>query len=176
MAWNPSSDNLGTVNEGISVSHTITYSEIDPLTLLETTYPVTITAADTSPTISVSDNQIVGYYSDSFDYTVQHRTVDGELPIVNKFSELPSNVYEMVKYSPNTATTKTFSYTAVAKNGSTVVSTKTYTKTVSNNWTYNKMLLQKYVSGSGGEITLDTVTWINNSGVAVSWENNVNWI
>jgi len=143
MAWDPVSSSLGSVDENVNISHTITYT--DDLTL--TSYPVTITANEINPnTITVSGNSISGYYTDSFDNTITYRTEDGELPVVSKFSQIPvSELHEMVSYKASTITSKTFNYTAVAKDGSTVIATQVYSKTVTNNWTSGKNSLQEYV-------------------------------
>jgi len=143
MAWDPVSSSLGSVDENVNISHSITYT--DDLTLIS--YPVTITANEINPnTITVSGNSISGYYTDSFDNTITYRTEEGELPVVSKFSQIPiSELHEMVSYKASTITSKTFSYTAVAKDGSTVIATQIYTKTVTNNWTSGKNSLQQYV-------------------------------
>jgi len=143
MAWDPVSSSLGSVDENVNISHSITYT--DDLTL--TSYPVTITVNEINPnTITVFGNSISGYYTDSFDNTITYRTQDGELPVVSKFSQIPvSELHEMVSYKASTNTTKIFSYTAVAKDGSTVIATQVYTKTVTNNWTSGKNSLQEYV-------------------------------
>jgi hypothetical protein len=147
MAWIPSSTDLGSVDENVSFSHSITYEEIDPILLTTVSYPVTITANETNPSsILVSGNTISGYYFDSFDYSITYRTEDGELPVVTKFSSIPiSELHEMVSYKASLVSSKTFSYTAVAKNGSTIIATQVYTKTVTNNWTSGKNSLQQYV-------------------------------
>jgi hypothetical protein len=55
MAWTPSSTDLGSVNENVSISHTVTY--VDDMTM--TSYPVTITATETNPnTITISGNTL----------------------------------------------------------------------------------------------------------------------
>lgn len=143
MAWDPVSTSLGSVDESVSFSHSITYT--DDLTLIS--YPVTVTANEINPaTVSVSGNSISGYYTDSFDNTITYRTEDGELPVVSKFSQIPvSDLHEMVSYKASVVTSKTFSYTAVAKDGSNIVATQVYTKTVTNNWTSGKNSLQEYV-------------------------------
>lgn len=147
MPWIPSSTDLGSVDENVSFTHSITYTEIDPVLLTEVSYPVTIVANEVNPSsISISGNTLSGYYFDSFDYTITYRTEDGELPVVNKFSSIPvSNLHEMVSYKASMVTSKTFSYTATAKDGATVKATQVFTKTVTNNWTSGKNSLQQYV-------------------------------
>jgi hypothetical protein len=65
MAWLPESTDLGSVNEIVSFSHTITYEEEDPETMTMVSYPVTITANQVNPnTISISGGTLSGYYFD----------------------------------------------------------------------------------------------------------------
>jgi len=52
-------------------------------------------------------------------------------------------------------TSKTVTYTAQAMNGSTVVATQVYTKTITNNWTSGKNLLQSYVGMTSWRQLLD---------------------
>jgi hypothetical protein len=143
MPWTPSSTDLGSVLENVTFSHTITYTELDELTSLETDYPVTITVSEVNPsTITITGNTISGYYFDSFNNTIKYRTPDGQFPIVSKFSLIDtSNLYEMISYKASTERTKVFSYVATASNGAT----QTYTKTVTNDWTSGKNSLQSFV-------------------------------
>jgi len=147
MAWLPASTDLGSVNEIVSFSHTITYEEEDPLTMTMVSYPVTITANQVNPnTISVTGASISGYYFESFDNTITYRTPEGSFPVVTKFNQIDvDRLYEMISYKASTASSKTFTYTATAKNGDTVVATQTYSKTVTNDWTSGKNSLQEYV-------------------------------
>jgi hypothetical protein len=146
MPWSPSTD-LGSVNENVNISHSITYSEVDELTLEEVSYPVTITANETNPsTISITGNTISGVYSDSFDNTITYRTAEGTFPVVTKFNQIQlGDLYEMISYKASVSRSKIFTYTATARNGSTVVATETYSKTVTNDWTSGKNSLQEYV-------------------------------
>jgi hypothetical protein len=146
MAWSPSAD-LGSINENVNFSHSITYTEIDELTSLETSYPVTITANETNPsTISITGNTISGFYSDSFDNTITYRTAQGTFPTVTKFNQIElGDLYEMISYKASVSRSKIFTYTATARNGSTIVATETYSKTVTNDWTSGKNSLQEYV-------------------------------
>jgi hypothetical protein len=146
MTWSPSAD-LGSINENVNFSHSITYTEIDELTSLETSYPVTITANETNPsTISITGNTISGFYSDSFDNTITYRTAQGTFPTVTKFNQIElGDLYEMISYKASVSRSKIFTYTATARNGSTIVATETYSKTVTNDWTSGKNSLQEYV-------------------------------
>ncbi len=143
MAWTPSETDLGSVDENVNISHSFTY--VDDLDMTE--YPVTITAVQTNPaTIVISGNSITGYYTDSFDNTITYRTEDGQFPVVTKFNEIDlDKLYQMISYKASTVLSKTFTYTATAKDGDTVVATETYTKTVTNNWTEGKNNLQTFV-------------------------------
>ena len=147
MAWLPESTDLGSVNEIVSFSHTITYEEEDPETMTMVSYPVTITLNQVNPnTISVSGGTLSGYYFDSFDNTITYRTPEGSFPVVTKFNQIDiSQLYEMISYKASTVLSKTFTYTATAKDGDTIVATQTYSKTVTNDWTSGKNSLQEYV-------------------------------
>jgi hypothetical protein len=143
MAWLPESTDLGSVNEIVSFSHTITYT--DDLTM--TSHPVTITANEVNPsTISIAGDTISGYYFDSFDNTITYRTPEGSFPVVTKFNQIDlDRLYEMISYKASSVSSKTFTYTATAKDGATIVATQTYSKTVTNDWTSGKNSLQEYV-------------------------------
>lgn len=143
MAWTPSDTDLGSVNENVNISHSFTYVDDDDMT----EYPVTVTASETNPsTISISGNSITGYYVDSFDNVITYRTQDGQFPVVSKFNQIDLNkLYQMISYKASTVISKTFTYTATAKDGDTVVATQTYTKTVTNDWTEGKNNLQTFV-------------------------------
>lgn len=143
MAWTPSLIDLGSVNENISISHTITY--VDDTTMIS--YPVTITKDQVNPnTIVVSAGTISGYYQDSFENTITYRTPEDTFPVVTKFEEIDLNkLYQMISYKASTVSSRTFTYTAKAMDGTTVLDTQTYSKTVTNDWTSGKISLQTYV-------------------------------
>lgn len=143
MAWTPLSTDLGSVNENVSISHTVTY--VDDATM--TSYPVTITATETNPnTITISGDTLSGYYQDSFNNTITYRTPEGAFPVVTKFNQVDLNkLDEMISYKASTSTSRVFTYTATAKDGAITVATQTYTKTVTNDWTSGKTSLQTYV-------------------------------
>jgi hypothetical protein len=141
--WSPESTDLGSVNEIVSFSHTVSYT--DELTM--TSYPVTITANEVNPnTISISGDTISGYYFDSFDNTITYRTPEGSFPVVTKFNQIDiDKLYEMVSYKASVVSSKTFTYTATAKDGDDIIATQVYSKTVTNDWTSGKNSLQEYV-------------------------------
>jgi hypothetical protein len=141
--WSPESTDLGSVNEIVSFSHTVSYT--DELTM--TSYPVTITANEVNPnTISISGDTISGYYFDSFDNTITYRTPEGSFPVVTKFNQIDiDKLYEMVSYKASVVSSKTFTYTANAKDGDDIIATQVYSKTVTNDWTSGKNSLQEYV-------------------------------
>jgi hypothetical protein len=143
MSWTPASTDLGSVNENVNISHSFTY--VDPVTMVS--YPVTVSANEVNPpTIVISGNSISGFYIDSFENTITYRTEDGQFPVVEKFSEIDLNaLYEMISYKASTVLTKTFTYTAEAIDGGSVVASQTYTKTVTNDWTEGKNSLQTFV-------------------------------
>ena len=141
--WSPESTDLGSVNEIVSFSHTVSYT--DELTM--TSYPVTITANEVNPnTISISGDTISGYYFDSFDNTITYRTPEGSFPVVTKFNQIDiDKLYEMISYKASVVSSKTFTYTATAKDGDDIIETQVYSKTVTNDWTSGKNSLQEYV-------------------------------
>lgn len=150
MAWTPSSTDLGSVNENVSISHTITY--VDDMTM--TSYPVTITETETNPnTITISGDTLSGYYQDSFNNTITYRTPEGTFPVVTKFNQIDLNkLDQMISYKASTLRTKVFSYLAEAIDDNPlsptyldVIASETYTKTVTNDWTSGKISLQTYV-------------------------------
>jgi hypothetical protein len=143
MAWTPSETDLGSVNENVNISHSFTY--VDDLDMTE--YSVTVTAVEVNPsTIVISGNSISGYYTDSFDNTITYRTQDGQFPVVTKFNQIDlDKLYQMISYKASTVLSKTFTYTATAKDGDTVIASQTYTKTVTNDWTEGKNNLQLFV-------------------------------
>jgi hypothetical protein len=145
--WNPISSDLGSVNENVQFSHTVSYEAEDPLTMTMVSYPVTITANEANPSsISISGDTISGFYFDSFDNTITYRTPEGTFPVVTKFNQIDTTkLYEMISYKASTSQSRTFTYTATALNGSEIVATQVYTKTVTNDWTSGKNSLQEYV-------------------------------
>lgn len=148
MAWTPSTTALGSTDENVNISFTPTYIDdsIDLITGLPgtTALPVTITATETHPTITVGSS-ISGYYSDSFDYGITYKNINRQMVNTTKFSYI-TNPYEIISYSPNMSMSKIFTYTATAKSGSTVVSTQTYEVTVNNNWDTGKTRLQTTIA------------------------------
>lgn len=145
--WNPVSSDLGSVNENVQFSHTVSYEAEDPLTMTMVSYPVTIIANEANPSsISISGDTISGFYFDSFDNTITYRTPEGTFPVVTKFNQIDiTKLYEMISYKASTSQSRTFTYTATALNGSEIVATQVYTKTVTNDWTSGKNSLQEYV-------------------------------
>jgi hypothetical protein len=96
--WNPVSSDLGSVNENVQFSHTVSYEAEDPLTMTMVSYPVTITANEANPSsISISGDTISGFYFDSFDNLITYRTPEGTFPVVTKFNQIDiTKLYEMI--------------------------------------------------------------------------------
>lgn len=142
MSWTPLLTDLGSLNENVNFSHTIVYEEEDPITLVLTSYPVTITAAEINPnTVLISANSISGFYRDVFDNIIKYRTPEGTFPVVTKFDQIDiSKLDEMISYKASLSVSRVFSYVATANGVS-----QTYTKTVTNDWTSGKTSLQTYV-------------------------------
>lgn len=149
--FTPSETNLGTINEEVNFSFSVTYeSEVTPDPELPEappefiSYPVVIIAEEVVPTVTVLDNTISGFYTDSFNNTIQYLSQGKELVTTDKFGKVV-NLYEMVKYGADKSRTKVFNYTANAMDGETIVDSKVYTITVQNDWTPGKNTLQAYV-------------------------------
>lgn len=148
MPWNPGATDLGSINENVTFNHTVTYQEEDPVTMTMVSYPVTITANEVNPSsISIVGATISGYYFDSFDNLITYRTPEGTFPVVTKFSQIQiDNLYQMISYKASASQSKTFTYTATARNNlNVVIATQVYSKTVTNDWTSGKNSLQEYV-------------------------------
>jgi hypothetical protein len=145
--WNLVLSDLGSIDENVQFSHTVTYQEEDPETMTLVSYPVTITANEVNPSsVSLSGDTISGFYFDTFDNLITYRTPEGAFPVVTKFNQIDiTKLYQMISYKASTSLSKTFTYTATALDGDTVVATQVYTKTVTNNWTSGKNSLQEYV-------------------------------
>lgn len=180
MAWTPSESVLNTLDENVFFSTSIEY--VDDLTSV--TYPVTITSSETNTGVNILNNNISGSYLDIFPLYIMYRTPEGELPVVNRFSDINiSKLHEMVSYRNTGAQTKVFTYTAEAKDGSTVIATNVYTITVNNNFDTGKNKLLDYIrygktqdQNTSGELVkwlgLGYVNFANNSSQNVEWRNN----
>jgi hypothetical protein len=139
--WYPEESDLGSVNENVTINHVIEYydEEMNP-------YEVEIVPIEVVPTLNVIANTISGFYTDSFDISVTYRTPNNTFVTVPRFNQIPiNNVYAIVSYKASLTLSKTFSYVANAKINNIVISSKTYTKTVTNDWTEGKNNLQYYV-------------------------------
>jgi len=140
--WTPELEELGSIQENINFSHEITY--VDELTL--NPLSVTITPNDVNSSVVVSSNIISGKYTDSFSGTVSFRTTDNNFKTVSKFSQInKAELSQIISFRPSVQEYKIYSYTAVAKNGNIVVSTKNYIKTVVNVWDTGRLTLIEYV-------------------------------
>lgn len=147
--WSPAETILGTVNEEVTFSYPITYEDVDLLTSLTVAYPVTIVAVESIPTVSIVENTISGYYTDSFTNSIQYLNKNESIVTTDKFNKI-TDLYEMISYNADTTRTKTFEYTATAKDPltDTIVATQVYTIVVQNDWTTGKNNLQSYVGAT----------------------------
>ena len=169
MPFFPSSTNLNTLNEFKNLSHTITYVSpgVIGATGVGVSYPVTITATESNPTILISGNTISGYYSDVFVGEIGYRTVDDEFVTVTTWQEVEDAVNdgslsEIYYYYADPRANYVYSYTASANN-----ETQTYTITVTNDWTYGRDQLLRYINTS----QISGIVWINNNGQTITWKN-----
>jgi hypothetical protein len=179
MPFSPSTTSLNTLNEFKNLSHTITYVSggLPGATGAGVSYPVTITASESNPTINISGNIISGFYSDVFVGEIAYRTVDDQFITVTTWQAIEDAVNngtlsEINYYYADTRVNYIYTYTA-ASNGET----QTYTITVTNDWTYGRDQLLRYVhpSQSTGIIWINssgqTITWKNTAGNTVTWTN-----
>lgn len=158
----PSNSNLNQLDEFTNLSHTITYTD-----LLGVSYPVTITVVDPNPTVTVSGATISGYYTESFTNDIQYKTLPTTFTNVEKFSEIDLSKFdELIYYKADTTPYKDYTYIASANGES-----KTYTVTVTNNWTNGRDELLRYMKLSS-TYTVTSIVWINSTGTSVTWENS----
>lgn len=162
MPFSPSTTSLNTLNEFKNLNHTITY--VDGLGV---SYPVTITAGESNPTVVVSGNNISGYYSDVFVGEIAYRTVDDQFITVDNWQAIENAVNdntlsEIYYYYADPRINYVYTYTASANS-----ETKTYTITVTNDWTYGRDQLLRYINPS----QVSGIIWINSSGQTITWKN-----
>jgi len=170
MPFSPSTSSLNTLNEFKNLSHTITYVSSGGIS-----YPVTITASESNPTIVISGNTISGYYSDVFVGEIGYRTVDDQFITVDNWQDVEDAVNdgslsEIYYYYADQAINYVYTYTASANN-----ETQIYTITVTNDWTYGRDQLLRYINPS----QISGIIWINNNGQTITWKNsagnNITW-
>lgn len=120
---------LGTTNELVSISYQVTYTDE-----FLGSFPVTLTALDENPTIVVEGNTVSGFYSDSFNNSIDCRMKDHSIKTLNKFTEFnPFDVLELIHYRPDMNRSVTYRYLAEANSQSQI-----YEVIVTNNWTYGR--------------------------------------
>lgn len=199
VTWTPSEADLGSVNENVTFTDTITASGIDETTQETIVYDISITPNEQNPdTIGYGGGSISGRYLNSFDYTVKYELVpEGiQFTTVPKFEQIQlAEFKDMIDFNPSDQVSKIFSYTATASLGGEVVETKVYTKTVLNNWEAGKDSLKEYVRTSirlrterervdkitvTGVVTKkDPILWLNNQKIATAWlsdyNKTINW-
>jgi hypothetical protein len=185
MAWTPSDTNLGSLLENNTFAYSIEYTDV-----LGTPYPVTVSASEQIDSVTVRDNLIFGYFYDAFNNTIKYRTLDGELPVVTRFSDIQVNkLHEMVSYKASLERTRVYNFNAVAKDGEVVLDTKQFTITVNNDWTTGKNNLKMYISNSislvptDGNFDITVVKWFSDSSTElkftnideteITWKNNL---
>ena len=181
MGWSPSNTTLGTVDERDTFSFTITYTD----DITQQSEDVTITANDPDSNVVITDNNIAGQYEDVFDQTIKYRTVQDTFVEVQKWNEIGDDIYGIYHFIQDTATTRTYTFNAVAGSAS-----QTYSIVVNNSLDYDRDKLAEYIAlqpiyvappstPTTGDDT-DVGRWINASGNPVNWINSnndiVRWI
>ncbi len=177
--WSITQSELGQVDEYSPFSHSITYTNPE----LGGTYSVTVTATDSNETVYVSGNNISGYYTDSFNVNIKYKNAKDEFVNTNNFRKIPiEKLREVISYTPDLTQYRVYTYTATAYDvvNSSVVETKTYTKTLNNNWDLNRNLLKQYVNSTVITDPSSFVPWINSiNSAVVLWRNSsnvtINW-
>lgn len=172
MPFEPAVTNLNTLDELKNLSHTITYTGYVGSTA--TSYPVTVTPVEENSTITVSQNTISGYYTDSFNNSIHYRNKDDTFTTVNKFSEINNtDLYGIDHYNADENRTKVYSYLAEANSEQ-----KLYTITVTNNWNSGRTQLLKYNNPEYYNIV--SISWVNSTNNIILWKTSdgtaLNWI
>lgn len=167
----PAVTNLNQLDELVNLSHTITYTS-----LLGGSFPVTVTAVESNPTVTVAGATISGYYTDSFVNDIQYRTPSDTFVNVPRWNEINLNeLDELIYYKADTTAFKEYTYIATANGES-----KTYVVTVTNNWTPGRDELLRYSAITKGQQVISGITWINSTGTPVTWTNSagstVEWV
>lgn len=172
MPFSPATTSLNTINEFKNLSHTITYTSPSGASGATgagggISYPVTITAVESNPTITISGDTISGHYSDVFTGEIAYRTVDDRFITVTTWQEIEDAVNdgtlsEIYYYYADPRVDYVYTYIASA-NGET----QTYTITVTNDWTYGRDQLLRYINPS----QVSGIIWINNNGQTITWKN-----
>jgi hypothetical protein len=142
--WTPELEELGSITENVNFSHEITYfyGEGELGTLAD----VVITTNDNNSTVFVGGNSISGKYTDTFSSGITYKAKDKSFVTVDRFSNIPiSNLEEVISFKASTEEYKVYNYTATAIVDNVVVATKTYTKTVVNDWTSGRDSLVQFV-------------------------------
>lgn len=163
MAWEPPISLLGTVTEYENFSYSIQYfaegaagdpEAIPPVEAGEDTYyPVTITASSSKPTVILTDGDpasIAGFYKFVFNDTIEYKSKSGNIVTLvgdentGAWDKLNYNdVYHMTAFRPDTSRDMSLTYTAVAKDGDTIIATKEYTVRIFDpNWTNGQNALR----------------------------------
>lgn len=151
MPWIPTETLLGTLVENQSFGYGIQYytetvgaGSTDPGTgesvpgeVTQTYYPVQIVPGVVKPTIGTTIGNpanISGYFQKVFNDTIQYRDNNGNIVTLNgdattgAWDKLDINaVSEMTSFRPDTNRDITFSYTANALDGNTVIASQVYT-------------------------------------------------
>lgn len=186
--WTPSDSVLlspkgaPTVDEYESFSNTITYSTVENPGKV---YSVVLVPSEQNPsTVYISGNNVSGYYTEVFNNMIRYKTKkdpENEYIDVNNFRAIDlDKLEEVIRYTPDLTPDKTYTYTANAYDGQTLVDSKVYTRKVINNWDLNKTLLLQYINSTVITDPSLYVSWINSiNSAVVKWRNSsnveINW-
>jgi len=173
--WNI--ETLQNVDEYQAFSESLTYTDDE---FPGKTYKVVIVPTETNPeTVYISGNNITGYYTGAFNVVIKYKTKkqpENEYINVTNFRAIDlEKLEQVVSYTPDLTPSRPYTYNANVYDGETFVVSRTYTKTVINNWDLNKNLLLQYVNST--VITDESLfrPWINSINRAVvRWRNSTN--
>ncbi len=186
--WNPvdsvllSTKGVASVDEYEAFTNSITYTNDE---FPGKVYSVVLVASEQNPsTVYISGNNVSGYYTEVFNNSVRYKTKkdpENEYIDVNNFRAIDlERLEEVIRYTPDLTPSKTYTYTANAYDGQTLVESKQYTRKVINNWDLNKTLLLQYINSTVVTDPSLYVPWINNiNSAVVKWRNSsnveINW-
>lgn len=141
--FQPTDTLLGTHEEMEQLSYTITYEQLDDITGLPVSFPVTLVPVDNFPeSINIEADTVYGMFSDSFVQSIRFLDTSGNYTILTRFADI-KNVDEVIAFHPSRIKSKIFTLQAMANN-----ETQLFTIEVLNDWTNGRNALVGLVQGT----------------------------
>jgi hypothetical protein len=144
MPISPSETILTTVEELEEFSASANYIDTDTLLPAEI---LSVEPSQIDPGIEIivsgSNVTIQGNYAQVFtDKTFQYIPIDDETRLVtSSLTEVPENIFALIKYSPDTKLSKLITYSVISESGNATIS-----QTVTNNWDSGKSQMLNILS------------------------------